>query len=192
METNKRMPVCRIINQQQREWIETNCCPNCGLPKSEWKRRTDWTCCSVACSKKYSEECFRVWQYWKLKAFVRDKYTCVECGFKAMKEQIIHPDSEEYYNKNYIIFKKNIVKEGLKVILGNKSELIADHIIPIAIGGEEYDLSNVQTLCIKCNKVKTKEDMKKIALYRKKEKSQTELNLKEAPSIPPNPKGIGI
>lgn len=140
METIKRMPICRILTQQQKIWLENNCCPICGLPKEEWKRRTDWTCCSVDCSNKYSKECFRVWQYWKVKAFERDKYTCVKC--KEEKEQ---------------------------------SQLIADHIIPIAIGGEEYDLKNVQTLCINCNKIKTKEDMKKIALYRNKDKEQREL-----------------
>lgn len=41
-------------------------------------------------------------------------------------------------------------------------QLIADHIIPIALGGEEFDLDNIQTLCIECNKTKTKDDMIKI------------------------------
>ena len=169
------MPICRILTVQQRKWLDSSCCPICGLPKSEWKRRTDWTCCSVDCSKEYSK-CFRVWQYWKLKVFLRDNFICVKCGFEGREEKIIHPDSKEYYEGSYKIFK--IISEDesiLKVILGCSSKLIADHIIPIAIGGEEYDLDNVQTLCIKCNKIKTKKDMKKITLYRKKHKSQTEL-----------------
>lgn len=50
-------------------------------------------------------------------------------------------------------------------------ELIGDHIIPIAIGGEEWDIDNVQTLCQDCNKVKTKKDMGEIAKARQIEKS---------------------
>ena len=42
-----------------------------------------------------------------------------------------------------------------------------DHIKPIALGGAEYDINNVQTLCIACHKLKTKEDMKMIELARK-------------------------
>lgn len=50
------------------------------------------------------------------------------------------------------------------------SELIGDHIIPIALGGDEWDLNNIQTLCIKCNKIKTAQDAKDIAKQRRKEK----------------------
>ncbi len=50
------------------------------------------------------------------------------------------------------------------------SELIGDHIIPIALGGDEWDLKNIQTLCIKCNKKKTKKDAKNIAKQRRIEK----------------------
>jgi len=50
-------------------------------------------------------------------------------------------------------------------------ELIADHIIPIALNGEEYDLTNLQTLCLECNKIKTKSDLKNIATFRKLERT---------------------
>jgi 5-methylcytosine-specific restriction endonuclease McrA len=46
---------------------------------------------------------------------------------------------------------------------------VADHIEPISCGGDEWDLENLQTLCIKCNKEKTKSDMGDIAKYRLKE-----------------------
>lgn len=157
METYKRMPICRELSEQQRKWLDSNCCPACGLSRSEFKRRKDWTCCSTKCSEEY-QKCFRIWQYWKEKAFERDKYSCVKCGEKPIKKD---------YDKD----------------VPDTSRLIADHIIPIAIGGEEYELENVQTLCIKCNKIKTKEDMKTIALYRKRNKSQ--LNLGEQYSSQP-------
>lgn len=47
------------------------------------------------------------------------------------------------------------------------SELIGDHITPIALEGDEFDIDNVQTLCIPCDKDKTKIDLKLIARYRR-------------------------
>ena len=47
------------------------------------------------------------------------------------------------------------------------SDLVGDHKIPIAIGGDEWDLNNIQTLCIACNKKKTSEDLKNIDKFRK-------------------------
>jgi len=52
----------------------------------------------------------------------------------------------------------------------SRSELVGDHIIPIAVGGREFDLNNVQTLCIQCNKIKTKRDARVIAKHRRREK----------------------
>ena len=151
METIKRMPICRILTKQQSKWLDTKCCPICGLPKDKWNRRTDWTCCSTICTEKYSEEVIFVWQYWKLKVFERDNYACVKCGEK--------PTEKTYEGK----------------IIPDTSKLIGEHIIPIAIDGQEYNLDNVQTLCIECNKIKTKKDMKEIALYRKQHISQSKL-----------------
>jgi len=48
--------------------------------------------------------------------------------------------------------------------------LIADHIIAIALGGDEWDMDNIQTLCSKCNKIKTANDAKEIAKLRHSEK----------------------
>jgi len=151
METIKRRPILYKLTKQQQKWLDTNCCPICGLPKNKWNRRIDWRCCSVKCSKKFSKIVVFIWQYWKEKALERDKYTCVKCGEKPMQ-------------KTY---------EGK--MIPDSSKLVVDHIIPIAIGGEEYDLNNVQTLCEKCNKLKTKKDFKKIALYRKQNKFQIKL-----------------
>ena len=61
-------------------------------------------------------------------------------------------------------------KEAFKLC---KSNLIADHIKAIALGGDEWDMKNIQTLCEKCNKIKTKEDAKKIAQLRRNEKMET-------------------
>ena len=147
MKTIKRRPILYKLTKQQQEWLDTDCCPICGLPKDKWNRRIDWRCCSVECTNKWCDLTY-IWQFFKIKAFKRDNYSCIKCGKKPMR-------------KTY---------EGK--MIPDISKLIGDHIIPIAIGGEEYNLDNVQTLCEECNKIKTKEDMKKIALYRKQHKSQ--------------------
>jgi 5-methylcytosine-specific restriction endonuclease McrA len=38
-----------------------------------------------------------------------------------------------------------------------KSLWDADHIVPVAEGGGECDLSNLRTLCLKCHRVRTAE-----------------------------------
>ena len=127
------------VPKEARDRINNNQCPSCGKPKSKWKRRIDWRCCSTKCTANYEDNI--VIRYWWVKtrkeAFVRDDYKCVKCG-------------EE----------------------GTESSLVGDHIEPIALGGEEFDVDNVQTLCIDCDKIKTKEDQNKIAKQRRIEKVQ--------------------
>ena len=129
--------------------IKTNRCPSCGLPKRDWKRRKDWLCCSTKCSKIYMEEHYKSWDRIRWQAFQRDNFTCQKCGY-------------------------NDKDKKCKEIMGDRI-LAGDHIIPIALGGKEFDLNNVQTLCDRCHRIKSKEDIKKIAQQRRIEK-QKKLN----------------
>ena len=133
------------------ERIKNNQCPSCGKPKTDWKRRTDWTCCSTDCTKTFWKEHDKstTWEGQRLKALRRDDYTCRMCGNRFAYHS-------EHHNLDF-------EKEGC---------LIGDHITPVSIGGDCFDLDNIQTLCIDCNKIKTKEDMKTIANYRMIEKQQ--------------------
>ena len=45
--------------------------------------------------------------------------------------------------------------------------LEVDHIKAVALGGEMWDKDNLQVLCSKCHKIKTREDMRKIKYYKK-------------------------
>jgi len=51
--------------------------------------------------------------------------------------------------------------------LKHKRSFVADHIIPVALGGPEFDLNNVQLLCEVCNKKKTAKDMANIGKRRR-------------------------
>jgi hypothetical protein len=77
------------------------------------------------------------WSVFRWQAFERDNFTCKKCGtYKP-------PIYTTYKNKQYI---------------QDMPELECDHIIPIFLGGAEFDLSNLQTLCRKCHKIKTREE----------------------------------
>ncbi|QDY69318.1 HNH endonuclease [Qingshengfaniella alkalisoli] len=45
------------------------------------------------------------------------------------------------------------------VTCGNRGRLEVDHIVAIRDGGAPYDLSNLQTLCVRCHSRKTRLEM---------------------------------
>ena len=96
--------------------------------------------------------------------FTRDNYTCIKCGYKKSDYDFIRKmnwgERREYKEKHWGRIKYNI------------PELEADHIIAIKLGGDVFDMNNLQTLCEVCHKAKTKEDMKKIVLARKRLKGK--------------------
>ena len=80
---------------------------------------------------------FTNWSSLRIAVFERDNYKCIKCSIEGKSET------------------------------GKTYNLIADHIIPIALGGSEFNINNIQTLCINCNKIKTANDIKRISLQRK-------------------------
>lgn len=64
--------------------------------------------------------------------------------------------------------------------------LNCDHIIPICLGGAEFDEDNLQTLCVECHKKKTKGEVSFIAAIEREvrlcveEITEEEIALEEA------------
>ncbi len=87
---------------------------------------------------------FTDWGTLRKRVFERDNHTCVKCGIRPTLE-----------------FRPKEV---------DPSQLIGDHIVPIALDGEQWDEDNIQTLCKACDKIKTKKDQKDIARLRRKER----------------------
>ena len=142
----------RVFTPIAEQRIEEDKCPNCGLPKDEWKRSTTWRCCSKECTGNFWKNHVEIldWNTTRAMVFKRDNYTCAMC------------------NERFVMVSKNPDYLGEEFALCEK--LIGDHIVPVSIGGSEFDMDNIQTLCIDCNKIKTAQDMKDIAKYRRKEK----------------------
>jgi 5-methylcytosine-specific restriction endonuclease McrA len=180
-----------VISPKAKERIENDQCPSCGKPKSDWNRRKDWRCCSSKCTHKYVKEyVIYGWQELRAKALKRDDWKCVKCGFQPLKKVwplgywATRPEEAFKSNcKNRAFFRGFAYGElnGKKTLYANfvdTSKLIGDHIMPIACGGDEWDINNVQTLCLRCNKLKTAEDAGEIAQMRKIEKVLTKGQVK--------------
>jgi len=90
----------------------------------------------------------------KLKELQEEYENIMDDGYVM---QHIHWKVTETYNVPRIYYEKQYF--GLEV----------DHKKPVALGGDMWDIDNLQTLCYGCHKVKTKEDMNEIKKAKKAE-----------------------
>ena len=98
---------------------------------------------------------------------------CINCGKPLPKQRWLYCSSKcnmEFYKnhvKDWGLIREQVFKRdkytcqrcGLKL---SSSELQCDHIIPISLGGPEFDMRNLQTLCEDCHKKKTARDRGKL------------------------------
>lgn len=110
----------------------------------------------------------------------RRKYCSMEC-FDKWYFSLAPPWNWQVLRER--AFKRD---ENTCVRCGEKEDawnFVVDHIEPIALGGEEFDINNLQTLCQRCNKIKTKADMKRIAFLRRKikleEKHEADVSIRD-------------
>jgi 5-methylcytosine-specific restriction endonuclease McrA len=101
-----------------------------------------------------SEECVHQWKlrtdagYLREKVFERDRGVCAQCGIDtvALRRDMRKLD----YAARRTFLKAWGLREGSR-----KSLWDADHIVPVAEGGGQCDLSNMRTLCLKCHREAT-------------------------------------
>jgi len=168
-----------VILEPAKTWLAEGKCAGCGKHKSEWTRSTKWKCCSTECTQKYMKDStYYGWAELRIAAIKRDNFRCLKCGKHEKvsyeyKSYSAHSSWTEFrdhyflYSNTYYI--ESIDEENKIIICHDPSKYVVDHIIPIATGGEEWSLENLQTLCKDCNKIKTKNDMGDIARLRIKE-----------------------
>jgi 5-methylcytosine-specific restriction protein A len=101
-----------------------------------------------------SAQCVHEWKlrtdpgYLREKVFERDEGVCAGCGLDTVALRF-HFLKLDYKARHRFLLEWNL-KEGFRRSLGD-----ADHIIPVADGGGECDLSNMRTLCLKCHRAVT-------------------------------------
>jgi len=115
---------------------------------------------------------FTNWPALREKVLNRDNYNCVKCGDEREEVEVTIIRRWAVNMREMIQGKEEKFRYEKKEFKEIRNNLIADHIIPIALGGDEWDMENIQTLCIKCNKKKTKKDIAKIAKVRRLNKDQ--------------------
>ncbi len=78
----------------------------------------------------------------------RDKGICARCGLDCIAQ---------YHHIRRLRGPARARANADWKLGGRKSLWDADHIVPVAEGGGECDLSNMQTLCLKCHRLLTAE-----------------------------------
>lgn len=121
-------------------------CPICGTPALQ-----NYQCCSKTCSSKWKnkKQEYGIQTATELRRQIleRDGYRCVKCGKQPVKT---------------IITSRTHLGNATTRKIIDTDKLIADHIIPLALGGEQFNPENIQTLCSECNRQKTEQDIQKI------------------------------
>jgi len=119
-------PLCRWCRSEVPRGRRTFCSDSC---VHQWKLRTDPG-------------------YLRDKVFDRDKGICAQCGIdtKTLRADMRKLD----YAARRQFLKKWGLREGSR-----KSLWDADHILPVAEGGGQCDLSNMRTLCLLCHRKAT-------------------------------------
>lgn len=139
----------RTIEELKR--IEQGLCIVCGKLASKRSK----VFCSNNCKNNWWGS--HDWSWVRNEVLERDSYKCAHCGLQLKRAESFYFEviSDPH---GYTKTDPNLGEKGYFNV-----PLIVDHIKPIALGGEEFDKTNLQVLCIWCNKVKTKNDMGNIA-----------------------------
>lgn len=142
--------LCRWCKKEVQPPRKTFCGESC---LHEWKLRSD-----VHYLRKYVYE--------------RDLGICAQCNLDTRYVRIelenaardSMKESGRWFWEDHQIFLEVAAKYKLTVKETRKSIWQADHINPVAKGGGLADLSNIQTLCLPCHKIKTRAQFKKIKI----------------------------
>ena len=121
-------------------WVERKrgLCRRCGVAVP----RGRFTFCSPACVHEWKLRTDPA--YLREQVFARDRGRCAQCGLdtEAIRK-----------NKRKLDFK---ARRQFEKQWGTRRHLWdADHIVPVAEGGGECDLSNMRTLCLQCHRAAT-------------------------------------
>jgi 5-methylcytosine-specific restriction enzyme A len=121
-----------------------------------------------------SDPCVHEWRIRSDPGYVReflerrDKGVCAGCGLNTerLRHQALKKRQRLVRARQYPRWRPVIPVGGLDVPL-NRALWEADHIVPVAEGGGECDISNFRTLCLWCHRRATSELRNRLAVARR-------------------------
>ena len=170
---NKRIGYINLGSYESRRDAEGGLlCLNCDKLITA-KRRRRYCCydCSIEFVEKNSHQMLRS------KLIKESQGKCEHCGNVPTKRENRYPHLTDNEWKEIKQFAYIIKFTNEYILLLDDSQLILDHKNPIALGGAEFDRTNLQILCVGCHKIKTRLDQAKIAMFRKTEVPPTQTKL---------------
>jgi 5-methylcytosine-specific restriction endonuclease McrA len=127
---------------EEKERLARRACPSCGRERSAFTSGRETICCGPSCSAKYwSEERPTVGEMRRF-ILLEQEGKCARCR-KEIPQSL--PEGGRHHTHSFIL----------------------DHIRPIAMGGDQWAIANLQVLCTRCNRIKTARDMGAIARWKR-------------------------
>ena len=131
------------LTPEEKERLSRRACPYCGRERADFRPGNENTlCCQPSCSI----------EYWgrerptisEMRRIVRleQEGKCARC------RQEVHESSSPEGPSARLLY-------------------VLDHIRPIAMGGDQWAMDNLQVLCGRCNRIKTARDMGRIARWKR-------------------------
>jgi len=127
---------------EEKERLARGACPVCGCERSVFPPGIDTICCGPSCSSKYwREERPTVGEMRRL-VLLEQEGRCARCHKEIPRSR---PAENRHHSHPFIL----------------------DHIRPLAMGGDQWAVDNLQVLCARCNRIKTARDMGAIARWKR-------------------------
>lgn len=77
------------------------------------------------------------------------------------------PGKSNIQSKKYLISIKGFVCNECNRVFNKHNGLYLDHIIPVSLQGDEFNIDNHQLLCGKCHNIKTQKDLFVLRIFKK-------------------------
>ncbi|HVY93438.1 MAG TPA: HNH endonuclease signature motif containing protein [Bryobacteraceae bacterium] len=101
-----------------------------------------------------SDACVHEWRlrtdpgYLREQVFKRDAGVCAQCGINTVQ-------ARKDMRRLDFAARRKFLKDWELTEKSRKTLWDADHIVPVAEGGGQCDLTNMRTLCLKCHRIAT-------------------------------------
>jgi 5-methylcytosine-specific restriction endonuclease McrA len=134
------------ITPVEKERLRRDACPVCGRERAGLTPGWDTICCGPSCTASYWSEHRPTVGEMRRIVLLEQEGKCAHCK-KEIRTHGAGPRDPERRPAD--------------------QPFILDHIQPIAMGGDQWAMENLQVLCARCNRIKTARDMGRIVRWKR-------------------------